>query len=210
MRLKQFRPRLNASFFCVSVNPFSEMIQHFIHTQNSHTFATRQSRVPLLVFLLLVPLRYPTSRSIRGSPTIHPTPLLKTRAGEGEEEEEEEGTPDGRFLWIYIIYKLVSREIKIDASHRRSHLRLGRKNRGKGAPSFREDFLSKDERLAPDCSTYIRVTYVSSSFVSTSIRRGWSRTWSLRTHSRFQGLVVEVIIRRTSYPFAKIQFALLK
>lgn len=50
MRLKQFRPRLNASFFCVSVNPFSEMIQHFIHTQNSHTcdqaIASSSPRLP--------------------------------------------------------------------------------------------------------------------------------------------------------------------
>lgn len=33
-------------------------------------------------------------------------PLLKTRAG------ARVATPDGRFLWIYIIYKLVSRDVK--------------------------------------------------------------------------------------------------
>lgn len=142
MKLKQFRPRLKTSvehivsvfsvFTCFrvppdSVNPFSEMIQHFIHAEFPHSAIASSSSSSssfssscFFSLSLLFPLCYPTFRSIRGSPTIRP-PLLKTRAG---------GGGDSRWSFSMDLHYLqtgFSRcEIKIGASHQWSHLRLDR------------------------------------------------------------------------------------
>lgn len=137
-----------------SANPFSKMIQRFIRAEfpqlREPAIASSSSSSSSSSFLPVTP---------PPNPFVDPPlaiPLLKTRAG---------ARGDSRWSFSMDLHYLqtgFSRcEIKIGASHpapRRSHLRLRQKRAEKTEERELEDELSKDERLAPHCTTYISVS----------------------------------------------------
>lgn len=221
MKLKQFRPRLKTSihrerFFWVLscfrvppdfVNPFSEMIQHFIHAEFPHSPPGNREFLVFLLLLLffsLVPVCSPTSRSIRGSPTIRP-PLLKTRAGEWG---------DSRWSFSMDLHYLqtgFSRcEIKIGASHQWSHLRLDRsasKKPWKGGLPFER--RTTRARLFDVYTRHIRVLVIRKYVDSTLQGRGDRGLIPLDLHliRRISSLKV---IRRIFDPFCQNSINVLK